>query len=311
VLPDQLYLDLGGALNWIQPLFFTGNIIAHFEGAYTCDIGVDIAHGICIRLRFTKDQLVRRLPDGSFLYRCEMKAPPHLYRYTTGRARLADDAPQILLFHHTAQGTKRLIEESKHFRCSSWNIQGTKQFETIQYLYLTCLPDIRDVDDLQQIAMSHTGRIAFRLDRNLTDDPDLILQVYRDSTDNRTSTIAAWVNTAQLGTQPCYRHHPPDGFGYHEVVSPFIYRIGVDPQTLVQFGRNGLIPDSPKALMHAVVGNADSLEGLAAPFDEEDTPEQLRIPTINAPDEILSYWMEHCNRNLYDELEVEQMTFTN
>ena len=68
VFPDQIYFDAGGSLYWLQPFFFSGNLIANFDEGGLCDLGVDISHGQRLRIRFTCSDAVSWLNDGSIIY---------------------------------------------------------------------------------------------------------------------------------------------------------------------------------------------------------------------------------------------------
>ena len=67
--------------------------------------------------------------------------------------------------------------------------------------------------------------------------------------------------------------------------------------------------NSPKDLGYVVVGYATSVQGLKAPFDEENTKEVLKIEYIKDPDEIISFWMNSVNTNQYDEKIIDKAIF--
>ena len=309
VIPDQIYLQIGGDLNWIQPIYFAGSVISRLDHGDVCDLTVDISHGNLLKIRFETSDLISRLKDGSFLYRCSILAPNFLYRYTTGAARLKNGRPLIKLFHHTNAKFKKSILKGRHFRTSAWNIQGNKKCTNVAFLYMTSLPKIEHVTDLQQIAMSHLGKMAFRLDTNYSDIPDLVLTSERQSTNDRTHSIEAWVYADALAPQPCFRHLPPAEPGYHEVVSPFIHRIPSQPGGTVSIQGGHLRPKEFMPLHHAVVGDAMTISGLRAPYDEEHTSELLKIEQIAEPGDVMSFWLENPNMNHYDGKNIEALTF--
>lgn len=309
VIPDQIYVLVGGDLHWIQPLFFSGSFISRSDHGDVCDLFVDISRGQVLRIRFESQALVERLRDGSILYGCSIHAPKFLHRYTTGPAKLVDNRPRIKLYHHTTADSKDAILKGQYFRTSAWNIQGNKKCTNIAFLYLTSLPRVECVADLQSIAMSHFGKMAFRVDDNFTNNPDLVLDVYRESTNNRTHTIGAWAFAEDLAPQPCYRHVPPNGPGYHEVVSPFIHRIPSTPGGIVEIREELLQPQQSELLFHAIVGDATTIDGLRAPFDEEHTNELLKTERIEPPDDIVSFWIANPNMNHYDGKQIENFSF--
>ncbi|MDM8567286.1 hypothetical protein QUF74_16765 [Candidatus Halobeggiatoa sp. HSG11] len=305
VVPDQIYFKAGSELFWIQPLFFSGILIT----CYGLEFYVDISHGVCLRIRFKKEDAISWLEDGSILYKCQIKGSKILYPYRTGKAKIEDGVPFIKLFHHTTQDAKKNIDDCSEFWSSSWNIQGNKKSTNISYLYLTSLSKISNIGDLEQIAMSSQGKLGFRIDSNFTSIPDLILTVYRESTNNRTHTLSYWVNTVHLAIQPCHRHMPPDNFGYHAIVSPFVHRIGVDFGTTVSIVKDSLLPKKPKLLGYAVVGGATTIDGLSAPYDEENTDEKLKIEYMKQPVEIIRFWVENANSNQVDNKIIEEVEF--
>lgn len=309
VCPDQIYFEAGGSCYWIQPLYFSGNLIAQLEEFGLCDLGVDISHGACLRIRFKNNDAISWLDDGSILYRCSIKGPKYLYQYRTGDAKVDDNVPYIKLYHHTSRDAKDAIKQGGEYWSSRWNIQGTKKSTNISYLYLTALPKISNIDDLTQIAMSSLGKLAFRVDSNFSNVPDLVLDVYRESTNNRTHTLSQWVNASHLSPQPCYRHLPPGGFGYHAIVSPFIHRLGVEVDSTVLIENGHLKPKSLKSMGYFVIGEATTVKGLEAPFDEEDTEGKLMIEFMKKPEEIIEFWMKNANTNQTDNKKIEVVEF--
>lgn len=310
VLPDQVYVIIGGELHWVQPLYYSGCLIANLDEFGTCQLSIDASHCVVLNIQFSKKDLVARLNDGSLFYKCEIKAPKYLYRYTTGQAKIVENKPYLKLHHHTSHTAKESILKSREFWSSDWNIQGTKRLINISYLYLTSLPSITCVEDLTVIAMSSDGRLGFRTDQNDTDVPDQILEVYRESTINRTETLSHWVDAALLASQPSYRHQDPGRFGYHEIVCPFVHRLGVEHGTVIQISGNQLIPISPKSFDYAVVGDATKVSGLTAPFDEEETDEVFKIEHIDGDDDIISFWIANGNTDQFSGKAIEMAEFS-
>ncbi len=309
VFPDQIYFKSGDSMYWIQPIYFSGNHICQFEEFGRCDLGVDISHGVYLKIRFTNSDAISWLEDGSIFYKCTIEGPQFLYQYRTGDAKIENGIPYIKLYHHTSRKAKNDIEKGAEYWSSSWNIQGSKKSVNISYLYLTSLPKISNIDDLTQIAMSSQGKLAFRVDSNFTSTPDLVLDVYRESTNNRTYTLSQWVNTAYLAPQPCYRHLPQNDFGYHAIVSPFIQRVGVEVNTTILIKNGYLKPKSPKAMGYMVIGDATTRTGLEAPYDEEKTEGKLMIEYMKKPEEIIQFWMKNGNTNQIDNKLIEEVVF--
>lgn len=309
VIPDQIYVDVGGALYWIQPLYFMGNIIAKRDDGIICRLHVDVSFGEPLSIEFKSDAVINRFDDGSLIYRCTINGPMPIHRYGTGPARIIDKTPFIKLFHHTSEHSKRSIIRSGEFWSSSWNLQGTKKSTNISYLYLTSLPRIECIDDLVEIAMSSNGKIALRVDQNFSSEPDLVMKVYRESTINRTAAIPLWVDASLLSTQPVYRHALPGEPVYYEVVAPFVHRLGVEPDTTIRINKGVLIPAAKKNLAYAVVGDATTISGLEAPYDEEHTSEILKIEMISEPVDICEFWISNANSDQFSWKAVERAVF--
>lgn len=309
IVPDQVYLTVGGENLWIQPLFFVASFIHFSESEDHCRLSVDISHGAVLSIDIKSDWLLAKLPDGSFFYRCEIEGPPALFRYATGKAKFVNNIPYLQLFHHTNLRAKEGILKSSTFWTSSWNIQGTKQLSNIAYLYLTPLDRIVCDEDLQEIAMSSLEFVPLRLDQNMTNIPDELLRVYRESTSNRRHSIACWARADLLASQHIYRHAPSHGAVYYEIVCPFIQRMGVDMGSVIEMKRSTLSPASPKQFEYVVVGDASSLKGLRAPYDEEDTTEIWKVDSASGSKEIISHWRANPNSNLYCQIPIEMAAF--
>ncbi|MCU7872969.1 MAG: hypothetical protein KZQ91_09500 [Candidatus Thiodiazotropha sp. (ex Lucinoma borealis)] len=306
VLPDQVYIEFGGEVLWFQPLYYSSCIISNYEEHGECLLSIDISHCVVLNVTFTTNDVVNRLADCSLVYKCEVKAPKYLYRYSTGSAVMGEAGPRIKLYHHTNRKAREGIVNGAEYWSSDWNIQGTKKLANISYLYLTSLPAIETDEDLGVIAMSSDGRLVFQTDFNTSGTPELELTVYRESTAKRTEVLSHWVEATRLATQPAYRHRDPGGFGYHEVVCQFVHRIGVESGTTVAISRNSLEPHSPKDLGYAVVGDATTVEGLAAPYDEEHTHDVFKIERLDADEDIIGFWGDNANSDQFSTKTVEE-----
>jgi hypothetical protein len=309
VLPDQLYVDIDGELSWVQPLYFTANMISRNGGADNCFFYVDISQCHRVRVEFSSTDLEQRYDDGSCLYKCKLGGPRFIERHTAGPASLENGQISILLYHHTDSEAKKNIIEGRKYRSSNWNIQGTKKSKNIAYLYLTPLPQVTCPEDLEKIAMSSEGELAFRLDQNQTEHPDLVLRVYRESTSNRSETLSHWVDASLLATQPIYKHWQSGEAVYYEVVCPSIHRIGVQVESGVKIEGKRLVPYSPKRLDYAVVGDGRTLTGLEAPYDEEETEEILKVEIFDADQEIIGFWLSNGNSDQFSGKAVEVASF--
>lgn len=309
LVPDQIYLDSKDATYWIQPLYFTANRIVISEYSQICHVEIDISFGAVLSIEFKPEGVIKKLRDGSFLYKCKIVGPKNLNRYATGTSRLYKGTPYLELFHHTNKQAKDSILKSSAFRTSDSNIQGNKKLKNISYLYLSSLDKIRSEVDLHEIAMSNIASIPVRLDQNPTDIPDYYIKVYRQNVGDRLHTISTWIRADYLAPQPVYRHEPPSPPVYYEIFSPYIQRVGVSPGSMVRISKSGLIPSNPKSFDYMVVGTATTIAGLLAPYDEEDTQQIWKIERCEEGHEITSFWEANANRCLFDKNTVELAEF--
>lgn len=309
VVPDQLYLCVGNETLWIQPIFFLAPSLLKIDERKTCRLFIDISFGASLTVEFESDGLISRLSDGSGFYKCQITGPTLLFKYATGSAQILNGVPYLKLFHHTNRKAKESIVGSSEFWTSSWNIQGNKVLSNISYLYLSPINKIHCDDDLEEIAMSSSGYIPLRTDHNLSETPDELLKVYRDSTDNRTHSIPVWVRADHLSPQHVYRHEPIDPPIYYEIVCPLIQRVGVNAGSVVRLNRNTLSPRLPKPSNYIVLGIATTVDGLRAPYDEENTSHVWKIDSLKDTEELIDYWFRNRNSDLFSDLPINLAEF--
>ena len=311
IVPDLLFIGSDGS-KWIQPLSFGPPILEKYSDIQvSCEFSVDIAGSQRLLVKFNADAFVQAFADGSELYRCTFLGPRALHAHATGDSRfIRGKAPEITLYHHTTAMSKAKIIESGAFRLSPWNIQGTDvQVKNVGYVYLTALDRIVCEDDLKCIAMSSDEVIYMNVDGfNPPAVVDLIdhsaqilpLKVYRGRTEDRTETLAFQVDASLLAPQHLLLH-TGDLPMWYEVVNPFTQRVGAEPGTTVPF-RNGAIVRgtfAAKTFLYLVVGDASTVVGLAAPYNEEATLGifKLEAPTPGQP--FLRFWFDRGNTDLY------------
>lgn len=313
VLPELVFLK-GPDPSWIQPLYFAANLLWKAEDGLTvCRVPVDISHGRRLWIEFRNDQFIRRLDDGSELFHCVIEAPPKLNKYTTGRAKIGEDHKiEIALYHHTGREAKQGIFDSGCFWASYWNIQGTKKLKNVGYVYFTPLEVIIAEEDLYQVAMASQEKLHLRRDnaQSLSPEDVLVLNVPRQTTADRKHTIRIWTDVDLLATQHVYRHAPTGYPIYYEVVRPFIHRVGLNPGCVLAFEDDRAIkkPQDLKHFEYAVIGDADSLSGLKAPYDEENTEHVLKIERCEGTN-VLDFWMDNSNQDHFSLKNPEHLEF--
>lgn len=304
-IPDQIYMKYREKLLFIQPLFFTPNMLMQNDEDILYTQIIDISCGIKLKINATANNLIKKLDDNSCFYSCTIIGPRHLQNYSTGEAKIINNTPFLNLYHHTDENSKKSIEIGNEFYTSVWNIQGNKKLKNVSFLYLTCIDKIKFKEDLEKIAMSTQGKLAFRCDQNKTRDADLILDVYRASTEERTAILSYWVNTTHLTSQPIYKH--TDWMVYYEIVSPFIYRIGSEPNKCISIGDDAILsPNKPKSFDYIIVGDCQTTSGLEAPYDEENTKEILKIEKLDEETEIFRLWFKLSNSERFDSIDVDE-----
>ncbi|WP_259473350.1 YecA family protein [Clostridium estertheticum] len=310
IIPDQIYLE-SDCLLWFQPLSFLPNILYKLDDCILGQIQVDISCGNTLKIEFKNHDYIRSFDDGSNLFKCIINGPRELETYATGTAIFKEDSiPFLDLYHHTSIKNYIKIMEGSYFIVSKWNIQGNKELKNIGYLYLTCLDAIEKDGDLKQIAMSSDGKIQLMRDnfslpnfmppnwKELYSGDILELEVYRENTVNRTERIRLSVDSSLLAPQYILRHNPRTDGVYYQICNPFIYRIGQFKGQTLEFVNLEIKSEKStfKKSDYVVLGDATTLNGLAAPYDEENTKHIFKIEKLSDTTTILDFWFD--NRNM-------------
>lgn len=111
-----------------------------------------------------------------------------------------------------------------------------------------------------------------------------------------------------IASQHVWRHDADDQPVYYEAAQQQIYRVGIEPKTVLSFDENtiDLSSASVKQFDYVVLGFATTKDGLIAPFDEEDTSELFKIERC---DDLFEFWKSHPNRDLYTGKPVDLQAF--
>lgn len=323
IVPDFIFIS-GGA-EWIQPLAFYPCVLVKDDNDIEARLFIDISGGQQLEVHFRSSGFKARLEDGSELFACSIMGPEDLAEHATGSAEFRAHRPFLKLFHHTSENAKNGIVAGKSFWASSWNIQGTKKLSNVGYVYLTPLDRIKFKQDLERIGMASNGRLLFAKDgvqlpkqvlnpawaRRHRDD-FIALEVYRANTLDRTHGIEVVVDAATLAPAHLYMHRDNNGFMYYEISTPWINRIGLAPGEAQEISDDMVISLSPKQrrFEYIVVGDAGTLEGLAAPYDEEDTGYIFKIEYIKSVPNQLEFWFTHPNTDHFSGKNVELQRFS-
>lgn len=244
---------------------------------------------------------IRTYDDGAQLYRCAFEGPRLITRVASGLCqRRADDDYALRLYHHTRPESARAIRGTRTLWSSPWNLAGTRQLANVAYAYFTTLPQIAIEADLHRIAMASDGRIRFQTTSDRPVEETLVLRVYRGDTRDRTTALAfdvpaALLAPAHLLLHPMSRGQP----AYFEVLGPEIARVGVESRATLALA-GGLVSvahGDRKAFGTVILGDASTVDGLSAPYNEEDTRQVAHLEPLIDQD-VFTFWLAHQNQDL-------------
>jgi hypothetical protein len=294
-----------GGYRFFLPTFFGPPILAFniepgkHEARFNIDVGSPRASGReRLIVEFHSQDRVRSYNDGAQLYRCKIDGPRGLASLASGVCKPAGDDFLLELFHHTTLANAKSIAASEELWSSAWNLAGTRRLTNVAYGYFTTLPKIRDERDLQTIAMSSTGEIKFQTTSDRLIEQVLSLTVYRDSTKGRTDAMRFHVSLGDIAPFHIYFHpmlqYEP---AYYEVVCPDIIRVAVIPGGTLRLrsGKVEIDEDAAKRFDYIIIGDTSSLDGLAAPFNEEETNHITYVEKIDETTNLFDFWLAHQN----------------
>lgn len=305
LMPDMLTAVAGS--RYFLPRFFSPPTISfnlsedgHHIATFTIDVGAPRTRDL-MRLLITVDSRDRALSydDGAQLYHCTFEGPRSIARYASGLCHAVPSGDYALrVYHHTTPDRAAKIRGSAELWSSNWNLAGTRELVNVAYGYFTTLPQIRNEADLRLIAMSSSEYIQFQTTSNRVREEVLSLKVYRGSTKDRTCALRFDV-PSEIIAPPHLLLHPNVGVNsaYYEVVGSDIIRVGVTPAAVLQIsGTDISVPrTSLKHFDYVVLGDAALLEGLAAPYDEEETRNVTLLEKLDDNVDFFQFWWNHQN----------------
>lgn len=319
LLPEMIFLKRSD-WHFFQPSFFGPPILGFNVGPdihmarFSVDVGGPRATDLTrLILEIRSDGLVKRYDDGAQLYSCLIDGPKRLTRFASGRCRRRSDGDfNLRLFHITNPKAFSGIVGSGELRSSRWNLQGTRELGNVAYVYLTSLPAIDSEEDLRRIAMSSDGIIRFQTTSSRAREETLELTVYRENTTGRTARLLVNLASGLLAPPHMLIHRPIGDQPYYEVVGPEIYRIGVQPGVALTYAKGIATANeaSLKRFDYVVVGDASSVEGLAAPYDEEETDQVVHVERLDAGLDLFEFWLEHQNSDQVTSRDPEPRIFS-
>ncbi|GGF07631.1 hypothetical protein GCM10007285_39440 [Stappia taiwanensis] len=145
--------------------------------------------------------------------------------------------------------------------------------------------------------MSSDGMIRFQTTSSRLREETLELTVYRENTTGRTARLQVNVASSLLAPPHLMIHRPLGDHAYYEVTGPEIYRVGVQPGAALTYANGvGTIDEATlKRFEYVVVGDASSVEGLAAPYDEEETKQVVHVENLDDGLDLFEFWQTNQN----------------
>lgn len=305
LVPDALFVKVG-SWRFFQPSFFGPPLLVFGveQAVDLADFNVDVGSPLSsrlarLRVRVRSDGLEKRYNDGAMLYRCQVLGPEKLAPFSGGRCLRLDNGDFIMrVYHHTDRKGFEGISASGEIWSSSWNLQGTRRLSNVSYVYFTTLPKISNEQDLQRIAMASEGKIRFQTTSMRFREEVLELDVYRESTNGRLFTKEIDVPSEFVAPPHLLFHQSvlPNP-AYYEVVCPEIVRVGVQPGKVIQVSRHSAAVEEGalKSFEYIVMGNANELAGLAAPYDEEESEQVMHLEPFRDELTPFEFWKMHQN----------------
>ena len=157
--------------------------------------------------------------------------------------------------------------------------------------------------------MSSYGSDVYLLPTNAPYDISFAykLNVYREISTNRNYAFKFWIDVEMIAPNHLLKHSPELDPVFYEPILPKVFRVGVKPKQSIPL--NGmmfdLMPEMRKSFNYVIVGDADTLRGLLAPYCEEETDSLGKVDIIPRGMEIIGRWYEKRNSHLFKGMNVE------
>ena len=259
---------------------------------------------------FFKRDHVTTFADGSLIYKCA-------FVVVDGDIRLHEDGRwrqrgpynfQLRLFHHTDEIGFKGITASREIWGSRRNIQGNLWLENIAYGYFTDIPSIHSEVDLLKIAMSNSGLTGL-IPTNAPYHPRYVnlVAVPQQEAAQRSRSMTFWIGVDLIAPNHIWLHRPMTEPAYYEVVLPNVFRVGVLSESTLSICKQQIIvpKEYRKLLKYVIVGDADTREGLQAPYHEEETTQVAAIEQLQGGIEIIEFWKENSNSDQFRDKDIE------
>jgi hypothetical protein len=119
-----------------------------------------------------------------------------------------------------------------------------------------------------------------------------VLEVFKEKLSQRTTRVDVWVPAEHVS--PSHIHEHRGNVTSYESAHPWIYRVGLEPGANYEFVGNKAVRGQSwlKRFEYIVIGDCTTLEGLAAPYDEEITKETFEIESLGGRT-VFEFWDQH------------------
>ncbi|WP_170885604.1 hypothetical protein [Bacillus alkalicellulosilyticus] len=134
------------------------------------------------------------------------------------------------------------------------------------------------------------------------------VNIYRRFVKDFDSTLGFWLDAQSIAPSHLFRRLDSNGGVFYQVVAPFIHRVGMLPEKLLQF-QNDVIIDFSKKADYIIVGDCNHMNGLIAPYDEENTNYIFKIEIQEGNKNLFDFWRENANTDHYSNKQVEYKQF--
>jgi len=307
IVPEFIIMETG----WIQPLHILAPRLFKGEDEIICDINADISGEQSLQIRISSQGFLTAFDDGSQLFECSISGPEDLEQYCGGAYKEIDSRILFKMYHHTGKEGAKGIRTSKQLWASEWNYRGTeKKCINFNHIYFTHIPELKYDNDLSTVAMSKKGTLTYATDKlpaeaflkkNISGYEDQIYtaEVYRESSRKRTDVLSFWVDITMIDGKHIY-YHDQDGSVFYELCFPYIHRVKTIPKAKIEFDEGFVLQKTEdiRTADYNIIGDCTTLDGLKAPFDEENTEYMFTIDNCDGIN-ILEYWFQNGNKPLF------------
>jgi len=126
----------------------------------------------------------------------------------------------------------------------------------------------------------------------------------RSTPESREHIVPVWVDCTLIA--PVHVWRPSDRAVWYEVVLPKVFRVGLDLGYNLKIveGMRVTHQRGLKNFSYMIAGDASSLNGLAAPLDEENTKEKFKLHDPGSC--LLTFWCQQPNQDHYTGLALDE-----